>query len=157
MEEKYEIDKLDRDILSFLLKDARIPFVEIARKLIVSGGTIHQRVDKMKAAGIITGSKITVDYEKLGLGVTVFIGVHLRTAKSVEETIESLRKLPEVVEAFYTSGTYALILKVHTKDIKAYHHFLMDRLQHLDELRYTESFICLDQPIGREIELSQGI
>ena len=48
MKENYEIDNLDRQILAQLLKDARTPFLEIARKLIVSGGTIHQRIEKLK-------------------------------------------------------------------------------------------------------------
>jgi len=149
----YEIDRLDRQILGLLLEDARMPFLEIARKLIVSGGTIHQRVEKMKEAGIITGSKITVDYEKLGLGVTVLIGIHLRTASAVETILENLKELPEVVEAYYTSGTYALIVKVRTRDIKDFHRFLVEELQHFDQIRYTESFICLDQPLDRDIQL----
>ena len=155
MQGKYEIDRLDRQILSILLKDARTPFLEIARKLIVSGGTVHQRVEKMKEAGVITGSQITVDYEKLGLGVSVLIGVHLRTANAVETILEYLKELPEVVEAYYTSGTYALIIKVLTRDIKDFHRFLVEGLQHFDQIRYTESFICLDQPINRQIQLKE--
>ena len=47
MQENYQIDDVDKAILTHLLNDARIPYLEIARKLIVSGGTIHQRIDKL--------------------------------------------------------------------------------------------------------------
>jgi Lrp/AsnC family transcriptional regulator for asnA, asnC and gidA len=58
----YPIDKIDREILSRLLQDSRRSYQDIARELIVSGGTIHVRTNKMKEAGVITGSRITVDF-----------------------------------------------------------------------------------------------
>ena len=67
MSQEYEIDSLDVKILSALQEEARTPYLEIARKLIVSGGTIHQRVDKMKEAGIIKGSNISLDLQKTWL------------------------------------------------------------------------------------------
>ena len=153
MSEKYEIDALDREILNLLLARARTPFLEIARTLKVSGGTIHQRIDKMREAGIITGSHLEIDHERVGLGVTILIGIHLHGARTVNQVLERLETFPEVVEAYYTSGTYALIIKVHVADIKEYHRFLVDRLQDIEAIRFTESFICLDHPISRPIQL----
>ena len=149
----YEIDGLDREILNHLLQDARTAYLEIARKLKVSGGTIHQRIDKMKEAGIIKGSHLEIDHELIGLGVTILIGIHLHGARTISKVLEQLNLLPEVVEAYYTSGTYALIIKVHVANIKDYHRFLVEHLQKIDEIRFTESFICLDHPISRPIQL----
>ena len=151
---KYEIDNVDRGLLNILLADARTPFSEIARRLNVSGGTIHQRVDKLRDAGVITGSTLRVSCEKLGLGVTVLLGVHLHKAQRIEETVQALRSLPEVVEAYYTTGSYALFVKLHVASIKEYHSFLVDDLQKIDSIRFTESFICLDMPIHRSVNLN---
>lgn len=151
MAEKYEIDSVDRQILGFLLNDARLPFLEIARKLIVSGGTVHQRIDKMKKLGIIEGSKFTLNLQKLGYDVTVFLGIHLTNAKDLGSVIKALEKMPEVVEAHYTTGNYALLIKLHTKSIKDFHSFLAERLQSIEAIQSTESFISLDQPIKRDI------
>ena len=52
---KYQIDDIDRKILSYLVKNARVPFLEIARECGISGAAIHQRVKKMEDAGIIEG------------------------------------------------------------------------------------------------------
>ena len=151
----YEIDSVDLGILNALLQDARTPYLEIARDLNVSGGTIHQRIDKMKLQGIIEGSHLKVNHERIGLGVTVLLGIHLHGGRRIHETIDALKELPEVVEAYYTSGTYALMIKVHVASIKAYHMFLIKYLQRIDSIRFTESFICLDQPINRPIDLQK--
>jgi Lrp/AsnC family transcriptional regulator, regulator for asnA, asnC and gidA len=153
MTQKYEIDSLDLKIIEQLQKDARRPFLDIARKLLVSGGTIHQRVEKLKEAKIITGSKITVDYKKLGFGVTVLLGVHLKNAKDVTLVIEKLKSNTEVVETYYTTGSYALIIKLLIKDIDHFHKFLMNEIQSMEQIQSTESFICLDTPIQRHLKI----
>jgi Lrp/AsnC family transcriptional regulator for asnA, asnC and gidA len=151
MELKYEIDDLDRKILRHLLEDGRKPFLEIARDLMVSGGTIHQRVEKMQQAGILKGYTVIIDREKLGFGVTVLIGIHLKNAKDYSHVVEGLKGFPEVLEVHYTTGNYALIAKVSTASIQDYHIFLTESLQALKEIQSTESFICLASPIQKEI------
>ncbi|MFT6632592.1 MAG: Lrp/AsnC family transcriptional regulator for asnA, asnC and gidA [Bacteriovoracaceae bacterium] len=153
MAEKYQIDSTDRQILGFLLEDARIPYLEIARKLIVSGGMVHQRIEKMKEAGIIEGSQIKLNLKNLGYDVTVFLGVHLKSSKKLPDVIKKLKNYPEVLEAHYTTGTYALLLKISTRNISDFHKFLIEKLQSIDEVQSTESFISMDQPIQKGISL----
>ena len=150
---KYEIDSLDKKIISELQKDARKPFLDMARKCLVSGGTIHQRVEKLKENGVIQGSSISIDHKRLGYGVEVLLGIHLVNAKVVSKVVKKLEKFPEVVQALYTTGNYALFIKVITKDIDSYHNFLVKKLQAIEEIRSTESFICLETPINRELNL----
>ncbi|MDD0854159.1 Lrp/AsnC ligand binding domain-containing protein [Halobacteriovorax sp. GB3] len=153
MAQKYEIDTLDYRILTILQEDARRPFLEIARKCSVSGGTIHQRVEKLKEMGILKGSKALIDYKKLGHKVTVLLGIHLQSAKDVSKVIKKLEKLPEVVEVHYTTGNYALFTKIVVMNIDHFHKFLVSKLQVISEVESTESFICLDTPIDRELQL----
>lgn len=152
MDSKYEIDTLDRQILTILMNDARTPFIEIARKLVVSGGTIHQRFDKLKEAGIIEGSALKLNLKNLGLDVTVFLGIHLKSSNDLNSVIKKMTKLPEIVEAHYTTGNYALLIKIHTKSISDFHYFLSQKLQGMDEVQSTESFISLDAPIMRDVD-----
>ena len=63
----YQIDDIDRKILSFLVKDARMTYLEIARECKVSGAAIHQRVRKLEANGVITGSRLLVKPAALGM------------------------------------------------------------------------------------------
>lgn len=153
MNPDYEIDSLDIKILNYLQQDARMPFLEMARKLLVSGGTIHQRVEKLKEAKIITGSTIQLDQRKLGFAVTVLLGIHLKNAKDVEKVIQHLDNIEEVVEAYYTTGNYALIVKVLVRDIDHFHQFLIKKLQSIQEIQSTESFISLKQVIKKDLPL----
>lgn len=153
MEKKYEIDSTDRKILTLLMEDARMPYLEVARKLIVSGGTIHQRIEKMKEAGIIEGSKLKLNLKGLGYDVVVFLGVHLKSTKDLDYVLQRLEDFHEVTEAYFTTGNYALLVKVNTKNISDFHSFLVSKIQSIDSVQSTESFISLNQPIKREVQL----
>lgn len=150
MASNYEIDDLDRKILTYLQEDARMPYLDIARKLIVSGGTIHQRMDRLKKHGYIKGSHLEVDLQKMGLDVSVFLGVHLASGQELNVVIEKMKALKEITEVHYTTGNYALLIKVTTKSIQDFHRFLVEKLQNLDEVRATESFVILDSPVVRQ-------
>jgi Lrp/AsnC family transcriptional regulator for asnA, asnC and gidA len=152
--EKYEIDNVDLNIIKYLQKDARVAFLDLARKLGVSGGTIHQRVDKLRAAGILESSKFVVNYKMLGHKVNVLLGIHLKNAKDIKRVIAQIETFPEVVEAYYTTGNFALMLKVVLKDIDDYHRFLIDKIQSIDSIQATESFICLDKMIDRDLQIT---
>lgn len=151
MDETYQIDNLDRKILSLLQHDGRLAYTDIAKKLTVSPGTIHQRINKMTEAGIIKGTRLILDYQKLGYDVTTLLGLYLKSAKDLNKVLEKLKLMKEVVDVYYTTGSYALIIKIHHKSIKDYHQFLVDKLQSIPEIQSTESFICLDQPIERAL------
>lgn len=152
----YEFDRVDYEILTELQKDARIPYLELARKLLVSGGTIHQRIDKMKQAGVIKGSKIQINLKGLGYDVVAFLGVHLSDASVIESVIEQMRKIPEIIEVHYTTGHYGLLVKVQMKTISDFHQFLLTKLQKIEGVRATESFISLDSPIEKDIILTDS-
>ena len=151
MAQKYEIDSTDKRIIKLMEQDARMPFLEMARKIGVSGGTIHQRVEKLKEAGIIIGSSVQVDYAKLGHGVVVLLGIHLVNARDIHKVIKKLEKLDEISDAYYTTGDYALIVKINVRDIDHFHDFLINKIQMIEEIQSTESFISLKKVISKNI------
>ncbi len=108
MDNIYQIDNLDRDILHALMANARTPYAELAKKFEVSPGTIHVRVEKMKQAGIITGTRVDISAKQLGFDVCCFIGIILKSAKDYHTALDKLDKLDEVVEVYYTTGQYSI-------------------------------------------------
>ncbi|KGI83763.1 transcriptional regulator, partial [Exiguobacterium mexicanum] len=100
MPENYQIDNLDRDILHELMGNARTPYAELAKKFSVSPGTIHVRVEKMKQAGIIQGTRIDISPKRLGFDVCCFIGIILKSAKDYPTALKKLDALEEVVEVY---------------------------------------------------------
>lgn len=154
--ESYQLDDVDREILKRLIADSRTSFQEIARELIVSGGTIHVRINKMKEAGIITGSKLEVSHARLGLEVCAFVGINLRNAGGYKSALDKLDALSEIIEVHYTTGNYSMFVKVLAKSTKELHLFLIEKLQAIPEIQSTETLISLDNPIQRDCEIPKG-
>lgn len=147
------IDETDRAILRILQSDARESFIEIARNLGVSGGTVHARVGRMKELGLIKGSALLVDYARLGYSVEAFIGLKLVRAHDCGTLMAKLETLPEVLEVHYTTGAYSLFIKVMARSMQDLHHILFERLQGFDEIQSTETFVILDTSLSRQREL----
>jgi Lrp/AsnC family transcriptional regulator for asnA, asnC and gidA len=151
----YQIDKLDRQILEILSVNARTPYTDIAEKLIVSAGTIHVRMKKMEAAGVVKGTEIVVDSTKLGFDLTAFIGVFLDKGAVYQNVIKQLNEIDEIVEAYYTTGGYSIFLKVVCKNTENLREVLNEKIQQVDGIQRTETMISLEQSIRRKAPLSQ--
>lgn len=149
--EKYQIDNLDRNILISLMENSRTAYAELAKKFNVSPGTIHVRVEKMRQAGMITGTSITVDAKQLGYDVCCFIGIILKSAKAYPLVLEKLKELNEVLEIYYTTGQYSIFIKVMCRSIDALQYILIDKIQTIDEIQSTETLISLQNPVLRAI------
>ncbi|ADM96225.1 MULTISPECIES: transcriptional regulator AsnC [Dickeya] len=147
----YTMDELDRGILNALMENARTPYAELAKQFSVSPGTIHVRVEKMKQAGIIVGTRLDVNPKQLGYDVCCFIGIILKSAKDYPSAVEKLSNLEEVVEAYYTTGHYSIFIKVMCRSIDALQHVLINKIQTIDEIQSTETLISLQNPIMRTI------
>jgi Lrp/AsnC family transcriptional regulator, regulator for asnA, asnC and gidA len=147
------IDELDLQILEILIKDSRTPYLEIARMCHVSGGTIHVRMKKMTDIGIIKGTKLMVDNTKLGYDVSGFIGIYLEKASNFNDVLEQLKKVKEIVELHYTTGQYTIFIKVICKNIGGLQELLMNKIQSVEGISRTDTFISLFQPIDRNISL----
>ena len=151
MSENHRIDNLDRSILSALQLDARTPYAELGKRFSVSPATIHVRVEKMKQAGIITGTQALVNVKQLGYDVCCFIGINLKSANDYASAVAQLERLEEVVEAYYTTGHYNIFIKIMTRSIDELHSLLTNRIQAIDEIQSTETLISLHNPISRQV------
>lgn len=111
--ETYQLDSMDEQILTMLVRNARIPFLEIARICGVSGTTIHQRVQRLTSLGIIQGTEYRIDPSRIGYETCAFVGLKLNAGTQLEDVVESLRDIPEVVEVHCTGEDYELLVKVY--------------------------------------------
>ncbi|UKA06224.1 transcriptional regulator AsnC [Photobacterium damselae subsp. damselae] len=146
------LDELDREILAALMSDARTPYAEMAKRFNVSPATVHVRVEKMRAASIITGTEVVVNPKLLGYDVCCFIGINLYAARDYHSALEKLNQLDEVVEAYYTTGAYNIFVKLMCRSIEELQHVLINKLQAIDEVQSTETLISLQNPISRNVK-----
>jgi Lrp/AsnC family transcriptional regulator for asnA, asnC and gidA len=153
MRKHHDIDQLDQVILSELIKNARRPFLEIAREHNISGASVHQRVKKMEEAGIITGARLLVKPTTLGLNVCAFVGVHLDNPRAYLSTVEAIKNIPEIVECHFVTGDYTLLLKLFCRDHKHLMNVLLNTLQNLPNITKTETLISLNQIFERQVSV----
>lgn len=148
-----EIDGIDKEILRSLMVDARIPIMEIARKVGISGAAIHQRLRKLEQSGLISGSKFTINPKILGYSTMAFVGIYLDKAVSNPEAVKQLNKIPEVLECHYTTGNWSILIKILCKDNEHLMFLLNKKIQSIPGVSRTETFISLAQQIDRQIEV----
>jgi len=109
------IDGIDKIILQKLMQDARTPILSIAKVVGISGAAIHQRLKKLEASGLLKDSKFVIDTKILGYKTLAFVGIFLDSAGMYKEAIEKLKSIPEVIESHYTTGNYAIFIKIHVR------------------------------------------
>ncbi|MGB5459658.1 MAG: Lrp/AsnC ligand binding domain-containing protein [Eudoraea sp.] len=151
--ENIKIDGIDKKILRFLMQDARKPILEIARNIGISGAAIHQRLRKLEKSGLIAGSKFIVNPKVLGYTTMAYIGIFLDKAMSNPIAVKQLEKIPEVLECHYTTGNWSILIKVLCKDNEHLMHLLNKKIQQIEGVSRTETFISLDQQIDRQITI----
>lgn len=147
----YQIDSTDRKILKFLVNNARMPYLEIARECGVSGAAIHQRIKKLESNGIIAGSRLLVKPKTLGLNVCAYICVALSKGNQYREAIEAFKKIPEVVECHFITGEFSLLLKIYCTDHNHLMNVITNTLQIVPGVAKTETWLSLEQAIDRQI------
>jgi|TARA_R110001632_G_scaffold63280_6_gene151309 Lrp/AsnC family transcriptional regulator for asnA, asnC and gidA len=147
------IDGIDKIILRTLMEDARKPILEIARKVGISGAAIHQRLRKLEKSGLIAGSKFIIDPKVLGYRTMAFIGVYLDRAANNPRAVRQLKDIPEVIECHYTTGNWSILIKILCKNNEDLMHLLNKKIQAIDGVSRTETFISLDQQIDRQLKI----
>ena len=150
MASHYTIDNIDKQILSHLAEDARKPYSEIAKEILVSPGTVHVRMKKMEQAGLVKGAKLILDSKLLGYDLKAFIGVYLRKGSTYNTVIEELKKIPEIIESHYTTGVYSIFAKIACKNTDHLREVLNVKIQGIEGIQRTETIISLEESILRQ-------
>ncbi|MCF6357561.1 MAG: Lrp/AsnC ligand binding domain-containing protein [Draconibacterium sp.] len=153
LEKAADIDGLDEKILKLITKNARIPFLEVARECGVSGAAIHQRVQRLLNVGVVKGSEFIVSPQKLGYNTCAYMGIYLEKANYHNKVVAALRNIPEVVECHYTTGQYAIFVKIQTKTNKHLKRLIDNELQDVEGIARTETFISLEMDFKRQVPI----
>lgn len=136
------LDRIDRKILHELMQDTTLPIAQLAERVGLSQTPCWKRVQKLEAAGIITGRVALVDPALIGLGLTVF--VEIEAADHSHDWREAFAALvtgyPQVTEVHRMAGEVDYLLKVIVPDMAAYDAFYLDLTQRLSCRNVTSKF-----------------
>lgn len=147
------IDGIDKVILKTLMQDARKPILAISKITGISGAAVHQRIKKLEKARVISGSQIIINPKILGFKTVAFIGIHLDKAMRNPEAVNQLKNIPEVIECHYTTGNWSIFAKLLCKDNEHLMELLNKKIQSVEGVSRTETFISLQQQLNRQITL----
>lgn len=147
------IDGIDKVILKTLMQDARSPILTIAKITGISGAAVHQRLKKLEKGEVISGSQIIINPKILGFKTVAFIGVFLDKAMRNPEAVNQLKNIPEVIECHYTTGNWSIFVKLLCKDNEHLMELLSKKIQSVEGVSRTETFISLQQQLNRQITL----
>jgi Lrp/AsnC family transcriptional regulator for asnA, asnC and gidA len=153
MEENLQIDSLDKKIIKMITKNARIPYLEVARECNVSGAAIHQRIQKLTRMGVITGSKFTIEPKKIGYNTCAYMGIFLEQASLYKTVLQELKKIPEIIQCHFTTGNYSIFIKIFAHDNEHLKTILSDKIQLISGIARTETFISLEEGFNRSIPI----
>ena len=153
---KFKLDDVDHKILDLLIDNSRIPFTDIAKKLLISAGTVHVRVKKMEDAGIIKGSSLALDYKKLGYTFIAYIGIFLEKTHLTNIVLDKLNSIPYVTVAHITTGRFNIFCKVRSRDTNHAKEIIF-MIDDIDGVSRTETMISLEESINDKRRLMHKI
>ena len=135
------------------MTNARKSINEIAKTAGISGAAVHQRLKKLEKTNLISGSQLIVNPKVLGYKTMAFIGIYLDKAIRNPEAVKQLEKIPEVIECHYTTGNWSILIKILCEDNQHLMNVLNHKIQTIEGVSRTETFISLDQQIKRQIQI----
>ena len=147
---KVNLDATDRKILRFLVKNARMPYLEIARECGISGAAIYQRIKKLEDSGVVLGSRMTVNPKMLGFDVCAFVNIRIQDPQMSVSVVEKIKHIHEVVECHFITGNYTLMVKLYCVDNEHLMHTIFDGILHIQGVSSTQTYISLDESFQRE-------
>ena len=150
---KTALDAIDRKILKYLIKNARMPFLEIARECGISGAAIHQRIRTLDESGVILGSRLIVDPKMMGFDVCAHISITVKDPQLLAKTVEELKEIPEIVECHFITGKGNILVKLYCVDNEHLMRTIFNNILRIQGLATTETYISLQEVFQREVNI----
>ena len=140
------LDSIDRKILDQLLRDARLPVAELARRVGLSKTPVAQRVKQLEDSGLITGYRAMLSPIKLGLTHVTYVEVRLSDTReaALAKFNTMVREIPEVEECYMIAGGFDYLLKVRSRDIEEYRRIMGEKISALPYVSATSSYVAME-------------
>jgi Lrp/AsnC family transcriptional regulator, regulator for asnA, asnC and gidA len=136
------LDDVNLKIIDILSKDSSVPFVEIAKQIGISDATVHIRVKRLMACGIINKFTISVNNNLLGYDHLAFMGINVEPGFA-DEAVGQLSNLDEILEIHEMHGTFDLLLKIRAMDLDHMRDIVVNKIRKLPRILETELMTVL--------------
>lgn len=147
-----QLDDVDRRLIGTLASSPRSGVMALARQVGVARNTAQARLDRLLAAGVITGFGPDVELRRLGYGVSAFVALEIAQGRS-QAVQDHLEALPEVVEAYMTTGPSDLLCRVVARDNDHLGHIINQILEVPGITRTTTALVLATRIAPRALPL----
>ncbi len=145
------LDEFDSKIIAELEKDGRMAYSAIASQLKISNTMVHQRINRLMEQGVITGIRPIINEKKIGYDWASFTGISLNRDSDSNRIIEELKKIPEITECYYVTGSFTLYVKLIAKNHEHMRTILYEKIDSIVGISKTDSIIELGCAFKRNI------
>lgn len=141
------MDNLDKQILDFLQRDAKLTAKELSNSLSLSQTPIYERIKKLEKMGVIKDYVAILDGEVVNKGLIVFMNITIKEHNhdSRKAFIDKISALEDVSELYHTSGMYDFLAKVRFSSVKEYRDFLVNHIATVENISDIDSQIVLEE------------
>ncbi|MBM4886888.1 Lrp/AsnC family transcriptional regulator [Vibrio parahaemolyticus] len=143
------MDKIDRQLLHLIQKDATLTTAELADQVGLSASPCARRLKRLEQEGVISGYRAMISRGAVGIAMTVFVEVSLNNhqALSIDEFETAIVDMDEVISCHVVSGAYDYLLEVVSKDLPGYESFTR-KLQRLENVKDIHTHLAIRQVKG---------
>lgn len=153
--EKIQLDAFDRRIINELTEDARIPYIQLAKKLKVSNTLIHQRIRKLKDAGLLKHASFYLDPWQLGYQTSAYTQIMLENSNYHRNVESQLSEIPEIVECVNIAGRYALLVRIYAINNRHLRDIIYEKIHTIKGVEGTNTTISFETAFRRNIPLPE--
>jgi Lrp/AsnC family leucine-responsive transcriptional regulator len=141
------LDETDRKILRILQKDAHLTVKELAARVNLSPSPAFERQKRLERLGYIERYMAVVNPQKVGNGILVLCNIRLKqhTQELIQQFMDAVQHIDEITECYNTSGDFDFLIKVYTRDMKAYQQFMLNTLGTIPCVGSLNSIFVIDQ------------
>ncbi len=147
MEKTSQLDEIDKKILKLLQRDSHMTVKELASRVNLSPSPAFERQKRLEREGYIKRYMAVVDPHKAGNGILVLCNIRLRhhTQALIQQFMDAVQDIEEITECYNTSGDYDFLIKVYSKDMKAYQQFMLNTLGTIECIGSLHSIFVIDE------------
>lgn len=155
MQDRFQLDAFDKRIINELTEDARIPFVQLAKKLKVSNTLIHQRIRKLKEVGILKHASFYLDPWLLGYQTSAYTQIMLENSNYHRNVESQLSEIPEIVECVNIAGRYAILVRIFAINNRHLRDIIYEKIHTIKGVEGTNTTISFETAFRRNIPIPE--
>ena len=137
------MDKIDHRILQVLQKKARIPNIDVARKIKMAPSAVLGRIKKLEDRGIIDGYEVRLNPDHFNQSMVAFVQIKLKNATMIQDTCKAITGIKQVQEVHHLAGEDCIMIKLRASEPKELEKILRLKINIIENILSTKTFIAL--------------